>query len=314
MKDGAAPHLAQFYLRRKELVKVSVMNSLQKLFNEKSLRVLAWASLISEILIVATGGAVRLTASGLGCPTWPNCTPDSLITVPEMGIHGIIEFGNRLLTFVLLAVAVAFLIASFLFRGTRKVLGTSVWLIAGIFLQAIVGGITVLMKLNPWVVGLHFVISAAMISISAIQIWRVYKPRVSASRPLERQTSVWLALFGVVAILIGIVVTGSGPHAGDFAAPRNGLDSELWQHFHSYPAYVALALASFQLFFVRRRDVDGYASRLTFWTLVTLVAQAIVGVSQARLGLPIGLVLLHIGLAAITSALLTLQWLALRHK
>ncbi|MFM5951884.1 MAG: COX15/CtaA family protein [Micrococcales bacterium] len=288
------------------------MNSLRKLFSESMLRTLAWASLISEILIVVTGGAVRLTASGLGCPTWPTCTPESLVTVPEMGIHGIIEFGNRLLTFVLLAVAIAFLISAWKARGSRKVLATAIWLIAGIFLQAVVGGISVLMKLNPWVVGLHFVISAVMISISSLQIWRVYEPKVSKSSSMERFTSNLLALFGTAAILIGIVVTGSGPHAGDFEAPRNGLDSELWQHFHSYPAYLALAITFVQLLVVRKRDVDGYASRLTFWTLVVLVVQAIVGVAQARLGLPIWMVLLHIALAATTASLLTLQWLSVR--
>ena len=276
------------------------------------LRTLAWASLISEILIVVTGGAVRLTASGLGCPTWPTCTPESLVTVPEMGIHGIIEFGNRLLTFVLLAVAIAFLVSAWKVRGSRKVLATAIWLIAGIFLQAVVGGISVLMKLNPWVVGLHFVISAVMISISSLQIWRVYEPKVSKSSSMERFTSNLLALFGTAAILIGIVVTGSGPHAGDFEAPRNGLDSELWQHFHSYPAYLALAITFVQLLVVRKRDVDGYASRLTFWTLAVLVVQAIVGVAQARLGLPIWMVLLHIALAATTASLLTLQWLSVR--
>lgn len=288
------------------------MNSLRKLFSESMLRTLAWASLISEILIVVTGGAVRLTASGLGCPTWPTCTPESLVTVPEMGIHGIIEFGNRLLTFVLLAVAIAFLVSAWKVRGSRKVLATAIWLIAGIFLQAVVGGISVLMKLNPWVVGLHFVISAVMISISSLQIWRVYEPKVSKSSSMERFTSNLLALFGTAAILIGIVVTGSGPHAGDFEAPRNGLDSELWQHFHSYPAYLALAITCVQLLVVRKRDVDGYASRLTFWTLVVLVVQAIVGVAQARLGLPIWMVLLHIALAATTASLLTLQWLSVR--
>jgi cytochrome c oxidase assembly protein subunit 15 len=231
-----------------------------------------------------------------------------------MGIHGLIEFGNRLLTFVLLAVALSFVVASIRVRNGRKVLSTGIWLIAGIFLQALVGGITVLTKLNPWVVGLHFVISAAMIAIASLQIWRVYEPTTTVSARGEKTLSLVLVLFGTIAILVGIVVTGSGPHAGDYAAPRNGLDSELWQHFHSYPAYIALAIAIFLLGKTRRRDVDGYASRLTFWTLVVLLVQAVVGVAQARLGLPIGLVLLHIGLAATLAALLTLQWLAVRSK
>lgn len=290
------------------------MNSFKRFFNETGLRVLAWASLISEILIVVTGGAVRLTASGLGCPTWPNCTADSLVTVPEMGIHGVIEFANRLLTFALLLIAVLFLFSAWNSRGTRKVLSTAIWLIAGIFLQAVVGGISVLTHLNPWVVGLHFVISSAMIGIAALQLWRVYSPVTSGSSVAERRLSSLLVLVGSIAILIGIIVTGSGPHAGDLKAPRNGLNSEIWQHYHSYPAYLALALGFILLVTVRRRDVDGFASRLVFWTVFSLVAQAAVGIAQARLGLPIVLVLVHMTLASVFVALLTLQRLALRRK
>ncbi len=290
------------------------MISIKRLFGEKGLRVFAWASVISEILIVVTGGAVRLTSSGLGCPTWPLCTADSLVTVPEMGIHGIIEFGNRLLTFVVLAVAVGFLISAILSRGSRKVLSTAIWLIVGIFLQAVVGGISVLMNLNPWVVGLHFVISAAMIAIAALQLWRVYLPVVTRSTSVERLFSLFLIFFASITLLIGIVVTGSGPHAGDALAPRNGLEPELWQHIHSYPAYISLALGLVLLYLVRRRDVDGYASRLQFWTVFTLLSQAVVGVAQSRMGLPVGLVIIHMALAAVLSALLALQWLSLRSK
>lgn len=290
------------------------MNSFKRFFNETGLRVLAWASLISEILIVVTGGAVRLTASGLGCPTWPKCTDDSLVTVPEMGVHGVIEFGNRLLTFALLLIAVLFLVSALVSRGKRKVLSTAIWLIAGIFLQAVVGGISVLTQLNPWVVGLHFVISSTMISISSIQLWRVYSPAITSSTRSERGLSSLLIFTGSVAIFIGIVVTGSGPHAGDLAAPRNGLNSELWQHYHSYPAYISLGLGFILLWMVRRRDVDGFASRLIFWTVFTLATQVIVGIAQARLGLPIGFVLVHMALASIFVALLTLQRLALWQK
>lgn len=290
------------------------MNSLKRVFGETGLRVFAWASLISEILIVVTGGGVRLTASGLGCPTWPYCTADSLVNVPEMGIHGVIEFGNRLLTFFVLIIAVLFLIAALRSRGQRKVLVTGVLLILGIVLQAVVGGISVLTNLNPWVVGLHFVISAIMIAVASIQIWRVYQPEITAGRTVERMLSNLLVVSGSTTLLIGIVVTGSGPHAGDAEAPRNGLNSELWQHLHSYPAYISLVLAFALLILVRIRDVDGYASRLVFWTFFTLGSQALVGVTQARLGLPVELVIVHVALAAILASLLTLQWLALRRR
>jgi cytochrome c oxidase assembly protein subunit 15 len=170
------------------------------------------------------------------------------------------------------------------------------------------------MNLNPWVVGLHFVISAAMIAVAAIQLWRVYSPVVTKSNSIERLVSGLLAFFASATLLVGIVVTGSGPHAGDALAPRNGLEPELWQHIHSYPAYISLALAFVLLYLIRRRDVDGYASRLQFWTVFTLLTQAAVGVAQSRMGLPVGLVILHMALAAVLSALLALQWLALRSK
>jgi cytochrome c oxidase assembly protein subunit 15 len=286
----------------------------RRMFGETTLRVFAWASVISEILIVVTGGGVRLTASGLGCPTWPLCTEESLVNVPEMGIHGIIEFGNRLLTFALLLIALIFFISTLVSRGSRKILSTSIGLIIGIFLQAIVGGISVLTNLNPWVVGLHFVISAAMIAVAAIQLWRVYSPVVSQSTSQERLISNSFIVAVTAALLVGIVVTGSGPHAGDAEAPRNGLNSELWQHIHSYPAYLALALGLVLLVIVRKRDVDGYASRLVFWSVITMSAQAGVGIAQSRMGLPVGLVIIHMTLAAVLAALVTLQRLALRRR
>jgi len=281
---------------------------------ESKLRVLVWASLVSQILIVVTGGAVRLTGSGLGCPTWPSCTEDSLVNVPEMGIHGVIEFTNRLLTFVLLIIALLTFGFALKLHGGRKIRVTAALLIAGILLQAVVGGISVLMALNPWIVGLHFVISGALIAIASLQLWRAYSPAVTIFENREFTLSRAIAAFGTLAVLVGVVVTGSGPHAGDAETPRNGLDTELWQHFHSYPGYITLALTAIQLFLVRRRDVDGYASRLTFWTLICLIFQALVGIAQARMGLPIQLVLLHIMLASILISLLSFQILVYKRN
>ncbi|MFM8926864.1 MAG: COX15/CtaA family protein, partial [Rhodoluna sp.] len=132
------------------------------------IKVYAWLSVISQILIVVTGGAVRLTGSGLGCPTWPECQPGSLVSVPELGIHGFIEFANRLLTFVLLLIALLTFIAVLLQpRGQRKGLfWTSLWLGLGIIVQAVIGGISVLTGLNSWIVGLHFLVSTALIAIA----------------------------------------------------------------------------------------------------------------------------------------------------
>lgn len=285
-------------------------NPVLRLVTEQRLRVMVWASLISQILIVVTGGAVRLTGSGLGCPTWPSCTEDSLVNVPEMGIHGLIEFGNRLLTFVLLLIAVLTLVAAIALGKSRKLRSTSVWLIFGIFLQAVVGGISVLANLNPWIVGLHFVISGFMIAVATLQMWRTYQPDISSFPNVETRLARLLLLAGSLTVLVGVVVTGSGPHAGDAATPRNGLDAELWQHYHSYPAYVSLALALILLFIVRRRDVDGYASRLVFWTTLCLLAQAVTGIVQSRLGLPVQIVIVHLTLASIFISLLTFVQLA----
>jgi cytochrome c oxidase assembly protein subunit 15 len=285
---------------------------LKKLVSEKWLRVSVWASLVSQILIVVTGGGVRLTGSGLGCDTWPKCMDDSWVNVPEMGIHGLIEFGNRLLTFLLLVIALVTLIAVFVRGEGRRIRITAVALVLGIFVQAVIGGISVLMKLNPWIVGLHFVVSAVMIAIASLQLWRTYSPSVSVPNRSERLLSSLLLMTGTATVLVGVVVTGSGPHAGDANTPRNGLDAELWQHFHSYPAYLTLSIAAVALYLSRRRDVDGYLSRLTFWTFMVLVAQAVTGLAQVRLGLPVEIVIVHLTLASILVSLLTLQWLASR--
>jgi cytochrome c oxidase assembly protein subunit 15 len=302
----------QFYRLKRRRVKDIMREKLKRFVSEKWLRVFVWASLVSQILIVVTGGGVRLTGSGLGCDDWPKCEDDSWVSVPEKGIHGVIEFGNRLLTFLLLAIALIALVAAFLHGKGRRIRGTSVVLVLGIFVQAVIGGISVLMDLNPWVVGLHFVVSAVMIAIASAQLWRTYTPLITTATRLERILSSLLLSFGAVTVLVGVVVTGSGPHAGDAETPRNGLDAELWQHFHSYPAYLTLGIAAMALFLVRRRDVDGYLSRITFWTFTLLVAQAVTGLLQVRLKLPIEIVIVHLTLASILVSLLTLQWIASR--
>ncbi|MEN3345923.1 MAG: heme a synthase, partial [Arthrobacter sp.] len=142
---------------------------------DKTVKRLAVSSLIGQIVLVVTGGAVRLTSSGLGCPTWPRCTDTSLVNTPEMGIHGIIEFGNRLLTFALAAVAVMMLVYLWNLRKERRDLFLlALGLLASIPAQAIIGGITVLSGLNPWVVGLHFLVSMALVVFATLLVNRAY--------------------------------------------------------------------------------------------------------------------------------------------
>ena len=279
-----------------------------------------WASLVSQILIVVTGGIVRLTGSGLGCPTWPKCTEESLITVPEMGIHGVIEFANRLLTFVLALIALlTFLTIVALGKKLRKgLLMPALILGLGIPAQAILGGFTVLTQLNPWFVGAHFVLSGIMIAVAALLVFRALPPRHVPVSPAIWRTANPIAIVGTITVLVGVLVTGAGPHSGDANSVRNGLDLELWQHVHSYPAYLLLLLTLIQLGLLSKRDRAGlersYQLKVSAWLVVTTIAQAIIGVIQARLGVPGGLVALHMLGASVMCALLTFQWLAIRGK
>lgn len=278
-----------------------------------------WASLVSQILIVVTGGIVRLTGSGLGCPTWPKCTEESLITVPEMGLHGVIEFANRLLTFVLALIALlTFLTVLNLGKKLRKGLVIPAFLLGlGIPAQAVLGGFTVLTQLNPWFVGAHFILSGILIALAALLLFRALPPvHVPVSLGIWR-TANPVALIGAVTIVVGVLVTGAGPHSGDAESARNGLDLELWQHMHSYPGYALLLVNLIQLVLLANRDKGrerSYQLKVSALLLVVSIAQAIIGVVQARLGVPPVLVALHMLGASVICALLTLQWLAIRGK
>jgi cytochrome c oxidase assembly protein subunit 15 len=275
---------------------------------------------VSQILIVVTGGLVRLTGSGLGCPTWPKCTEDSFVSVPEMGIHGVIEFGNRLLTFVLVIIAgLTFIVI----RRTAKSLRfgltwPAVLLILGIVAQALLGGVTVLTGLNSWVVGAHFLVSGVLISIASVLVWRVYSPK---HEPIS-YTSVWLAwpifVVGWITVIVGVVVTGAGPHAGDSLTPRNGFDLETWQHYHSWPAYImtAMVLLSFVLAWrsIPSKPALNPAVSSLGLLLTVSILQALLGVVQANLGVPALLAGVHMLGASIIISLLTFQLLALRSK
>lgn len=275
----------------------------------RRVRVIAWLSLISQTLIVGTGGAVRLTGSGLGCPTWPRCTEDSFVATPEMGIHGIVEFGNRLLTFVLVIIAIlAFLFVVRMRRERPELLRLTVALGLGIPVQAVIGGITVLTNLNPYVVGLHFVVSAVLVALATVFVARVYRGKKVDSFVVDARFRAIAAVTAVgvwVTVLIGILVTGSGPHAGDGGAARNGLDSEFLQHLHSWPAYatavLSVALAAWALSTGRVG-----LRRATLALLAVEALQIGIGIAQARLGLPVILVGAHMVLACILVAVMTL--------
>ena len=288
------------------------------LFSAARLPLYVWLSLVSQILIVVTGGVVRLTGSGLGCPTWPKCTEDSLITVPEMGWHGVIEFANRLLTFVLALIALlTFIVIVRLGRKlNRGLFAPALILGLGIPAQAVLGGFTVWSQLNPWFVGAHFILSAIMIAIASLLVFRALPPvHVAAPRSLWL-TATPVAVVGAISVIIGVLVTGAGPHSGDAESIRNGLDLELWQHLHSYPAYALILLVIAQAWILWKRDrwSKNFQTKSVLWLLVVLIGQAVIGVAQARLGVPPLLVGLHMLGAAVICSMLTFQWLAIRGK
>lgn len=264
-------------------------------------RRLAIASLVSQIAIVVTGGAVRLTASGLGCPEWPRCTADSIVTTPEMGLHGVIEFGNRLLTFVLVIIAVAMIVSVLGMRRERKdLLRLSVGLFLGIPAQAVIGGITVWTGLNPWVVGLHFIVSMILVAVATVLVNRArlttgqYRVRrVPAAVPLVRQLLVTSTVLTSVAVVLGVIVTGSGPHAGDQGAARNGLDSDLMTRLHALPVYLLVATVALAVVVAYRSQVHAKLRKALVLLAAVVLVQGAIGYTQHFLHLPVALVALH---------------------
>lgn len=278
------------------------------------IRFFAWLSFIAETVIIATGGAVRLTSSGLGCPTWPLCTPDSLVTTPEMGIHGIIEFGNRLMTGVVGIVAVIVIVLLWRLRATRRDLWTLALVVGlGVVAQAIVGGITVWTGLNPFIVGFHYVSSLLLVCVTA-----AFLSRLDATPgPRERAVPGWYAGLThltsaalAVSIVFGVLTTGAGPHSGDKAAGRNGFNAELLEHIHAWPGYAVFALTLVLVVAAWRLDLP--TRRWSLVLLGTVLVQIAVGLIQARTGLPAVLVGIHMVLAALTAAAMTVLILHLK--
>jgi cytochrome c oxidase assembly protein subunit 15 len=280
---------------------------------DRRVRFFAWLSLVLNTVIIGTGGLVRLTGSGLGCPTWPTCTADSFVNTPEMGIHGVTEFGNRALTGVLVVAALlTFLAVIRMWRTRRELVVLAFFMGFGIPFQGVIGGITVLTNLNPYVVGLHFVNSLALVVLSTVFVWKVYRGRATEPAvPRWFAATAWvLAAVATVTVLVGIVTTGSGPHAGDSGAARNGLDSELLQHVHSWPAYATFALTLLLLVVSLRLKLT---ARPWFTALLGVeIVQIAVGLLQARTGLPPFLVGAHMVLAALLVAGVTATLLAQR--
>ncbi|MEV0155682.1 COX15/CtaA family protein [Micromonospora sp. NPDC050686] len=276
------------------------------------LRRLALTSIIANVAIVVTGGAVRLTASGLGCPTWPRCTDESYTTTPEMGVHGVIEFGNRLLTFAVGIIALAVVLAVLAHRPRRRgLLPLAVGVLLGVPAQAVIGGVTVLTDLNPWVVGLHFLASMVVIA-AAYALWRrTGEPDgpVTPTVPAPLRTLTWLTTVVSAAVLVvGTWVTGSGPHAGDHGAARNGLDPAAISQVHADGVFLLIGLSVALLFAFRAVGVPR-AARAAGVLLAVELGQGLIGFVQYFTNLPAVLVAAHmLGSCLVLLATLGVLW------
>ncbi|MGY1638332.1 heme A synthase [Geodermatophilus sp. SYSU D00742] len=270
----------------------------------------ALANAVANGAIVVTGGAVRLTGSGLGCPTWPRCTDESFVATPELAGHGAIEFGNRLLTFVLAAVAIATVVA--VFRSARRDLrGLAVLAFLGIPAQALLGGVTVLTGLNPWTVAAHFLVSSVLVAVTTVLWLRSREPgvgRLLVRRPFALLvTGIGVATAAV--LVLGTVVTGSGPHSGDPGAGRTGFDPELVSQLHADSVFLLLGLTIALLVALHATDSPGRVERAARDLLVVQLLQGVVGYVQYFTELPITLVLLHmLGAVLVTAFTARLVW------
>jgi cytochrome c oxidase assembly protein subunit 15 len=274
---------------------------------------LAVANLVANIGIVVTGGAVRLTGSGLGCPTWPRCTDESYVPHGELGVHGVIEFGNRTLTFLLAAIAIGCWVAALQARRADRTDTRPFWLSTvialGVPAQALIGGVTVLTDLNPWVVSFHLLVSMAIIGVCVWLLDELRGPARDGSAAGVRRLAVLLFAAGWLVLYLGTVVTGSGPHAGDTDSPRNGLDPLQLSQLHADAVFLFLGLVA-GLALV----ATGVARRAAVGLLVVSLAQGTIGFAQYFTDLPILLVGIHLLGAALVAAAMTWALLATRER
>lgn len=267
----------------------------QRVQNERWLRGLALASVIGNVVIVVTGGAVRLTDSGLGCPTWPKCTDNSLTPTKQYAVHGLIEFGNRQVTWVLAVIAVATWLTAMAVRRERMLATVAA---LGIPAQAVLGGLTVLTHLNPWLVALHFLLSASIIAVTFLMWWRL---REAAPQEPVPAAAVWLTRVVVVVtavtLVIGTIVTGSGPHAGDKDKSgnvhRTGLQVSSMAQLHADVVMVLIGLTVGLLALCYALHWGVAARRAVTLLFVVQLGQGVIGYTQYFLHVPPLLVALH---------------------
>ncbi|KQU69015.1 cytochrome oxidase assembly protein [Phycicoccus sp. Root101] len=269
-------------------------------------------NLVVEVLIVVTGGLVRLTGSGLGCPTWPQCVPGSYTPVRHQaeGFHRYIEFGNRTLTSVVGIAALLAIVAVVVWADRRRdLLVPAVVVLGGVVVQAVLGGITVLTGLSPVTVAAHFLVSMGLVTAAALLYYRAQGPagpRTLSVHPLVERLGRATCAVAAVVLALGTVVTGSGPHSGDADEPaRLGFDPRTvsWLHADAVMLFVGLVVATWVA--ARLTGTTSAPGRAWAAVLAVTVLQGVVGYTQYFTGLPWAVVVVHMLLASLLVVTLT---------
>lgn len=289
--------------------------------NRAAAHALAVAAVVTQAGIAVTGSVVRVTDSGLGCPTWPQCAPGSLVPVahPESGqVHQWIEFGNRLLgAGVGIVGMLVFLAALMTTPRRRRYILLALAMPLGVLAQAVIGGVTVLTKLTWWTVSLHFLPSPVLVWLAVLLVYAVHEgdqpPRPLIPRPLRGLQVAMVTVLGCL-LVAGTLVTAAGPHAGDAHTPRLNLPIDELAQSHAGFLYIFLGLLAVFGFGLRRAGAN---RRLwwCYWLLVAAVlAQGALGVTQYALGVPDVLVALHVLGSMLVVAALAALWGASRDR
>jgi heme a synthase len=288
-------------------------------------RLIAAAVVLTQGGIAVTGAIVRVTASGLGCPTWPQCFPGSFTPVPHAEvpvIHQAVEFGNRMITFLVVLTAALAVLAVTRARRRREVL-VYAWLMpASTVMQAVIGGITVRTGLLWWTVAVHLLVSMAMVWLSVLLFVKVGEPDNGVTRPrvpkLLRQWTVLTAGVLAAQLVSGTLVTAAGPHAGDKSieapVPRLQIEIVTLVHLHAAVLFVYLALVLGLGFALRRAHADRAVIRRLVVLLIVIALQALIGRVQYAIGVPPALVALHVAGAAVCTAATAALWASMRER
>lgn len=265
--------------------------------SRRGLRWATTAAMVMAVVLIIGGGVVRVTGSGLGCPEWPMCTDESLTTTAEMGIHGVIEFGNRMLTWVLSAAVGWAIIAARLQkpqdRTITRLAWSQFWMVV---LNAVIGGVTVWTGLNPYIVAGHFIAATALLTTTVLTWHRVRVADLGQPQPVgptSRVLGVAVLISTGLALAVGTLVTGSGPHSGDpDPVHRIPINWTAITWFHGLLVAIVLALAVALLFSLRKTDTTARLRTVVF--LAVLALQGVIGIVQSLTDLPAVLVSLHL--------------------